>query len=61
MLDKVCKLPSLTELKELLRDRNNLVWYIRCPEVEGSKESMDFLKQEIEKFKKEKKEKYGGL
>ena len=61
MLEKVCKLPELDELKHLLKEKNNLVWYFRWPEIEGPKESIDYLNKQIEKFKKEKKEKYGGL
>lgn len=61
MSEKVCKLPEIVKLKELLRDKNNLIWYSRFPEWDGPKESMEYLKNEIEKFKQEKKQKYGGL
>lgn len=55
MTEKVVKVPQLDELKVLLRDKNHLVWYSRCPSLEGPKDSLSYLKKEIKKFKKEKK------
>lgn len=54
MLDeKPCILPEKEELVELLRDINNIVWYMRCQSVEGSPAAKRYLKQQIVKFKKE--------
>jgi len=62
MLDeKPCKLPEKEELVELLRDINNVVWYMRCQSVEGSPAAKRYLKQQIKKFRSKQKEKYGGL
>lgn len=57
MHEKPTKLPEYKELKELLKDTNNLVWYMRYPDWEGSEKSIKLLKKEIKKFQKNKHEK----
>lgn len=56
MNEKPSKLPELEVLKELVKDINNVVWYSRQHDFEGSPESIKFIKEEINKFKKNKKE-----
>lgn len=43
------KLPELEQLKELLKDTNNILWYKRV-EFTGSEESVDYLKRKIKEF-----------
>ena len=57
MHEKPTKLPEYKELKELLKDTNNLVWYMRYPDWVGSEKSIKLLKKEIKKFQKNKHEK----
>ena len=61
MNEQTCKLPELEELKELLQEEKNIVWYMRCPTVEGTTPAKRYLKQQIKKFRSKQKEKYGGL
>lgn len=61
MNEQTCKLPEVEELKELLIEEKNIVWYMRCPVVEGSTAAKRYLKQQIKKFREKQKEKYGGL
>ena len=61
MNEQTCKLPELEELKELLVEDKNIVWYMRCPVVEGTTPAKRYLKQQIKKFRLKQKEKYGGL
>ena len=49
MSEKICKIPEIEKLKELLRDKNNIIWYIRFPKGEGPKYSMEYFKNEIKK------------
>lgn len=51
MNEKTCKLPEIEKLKELLRDAKNIVWYMRCPEVIGPKDSLKYLKDQIKQFR----------
>lgn len=46
MEPKTYKLPELEELKELLKDTKNIVFYKRV-EFNGSKESVEYLKKKI--------------
>lgn len=52
MEQKTHKLPELEELKELLKDTSNIVFYKRVGEWEGSKESIRYLKKKIKEFEK---------
>jgi len=61
MNEQTCKLPEVEQLKELLQEEKNIVWYMRCPVVEGSQAAKRYLKQQIKKFREKQKEKYGGL
>lgn len=65
--EKPCKLPEKEELIKLLKNKKNIIWYMRCSSVEGSPEAKRYLKDQIAKLKKqrntkqEKKEYLGGL
>ena len=61
MNEQTCKLPEVEELKELLIEEKNIVWYMRCPVIEGSPAAKRYLKQQIKKFREKQKEKYRGL
>ena len=61
MNEQTCKLPEVEELKELLIEEKNIVWFMRWPIVEGSTAAKRYLKQQIKKFREKQKEKYGGL
>ena len=61
MNEQTCKLPEVEKLKELLIEEKNIVWYMRCPVIEGSPAAKRYLKQQIKKFRDRQKEKYGGL
>lgn len=45
----ITKLPELEELKELLKETKNIMFYKRT-QWEGSKESVDYLKLKIKEF-----------
>lgn len=51
MITETCKLPEIEKLKELLKEEVNIVWYMRKGEFEGSKESIEYAKDKIKKFK----------
>lgn len=51
MEQKPHKLPELEELKELLKDTKNIVFYKRVT-FEGSKESVNYMKKKIKEFDK---------
>lgn len=61
MNEQTCKLPEVEELKKLLVEEKNIVWYMRCPAVEGPPAAKRYLKLQIKKFREKQKEKYGGL
>jgi hypothetical protein len=61
MNEQTCNLPEVEQLKTLLKEEKNIVWYMRCPIVEGSPAAKRYLKQQIKKFRSKQKEKYGGL
>lgn len=52
MNEEICKLPEIEELELLLKEDKNIVWYMRCPVVEGSTAAKRLLKQQIKKFRK---------
>jgi len=51
MEQKPHQLPELEELKELLKDTKNIVFYKRL-QFEGSKESVKYMKKKIKEFEK---------
>jgi hypothetical protein len=55
MEQKPVKLPPLEELKELLNDVNNLIFYNRIHEVEGPADSMRYLKKKQKEFYRKKR------
>lgn len=50
MKNETCKLPELEVLKELLKDQNNVIWYMRQQDLEGSPESVKYAKKKINEF-----------
>ena len=46
---KIIKLPPIEELKELIKDGNNLTFYKRV-KWEGPIESVEFLKRKIKEY-----------
>ena len=61
MNEQTCILPELGKLIKLLEEDKNIVWYMRCPLVEGSIVSKKYLKDQVKKFRAKQKEKYRGL
>ena len=57
MEQKPVKLPPLEELKELLNDVNNLIFYNKSHEVEGPSDSVNYLKKKQREFYKNKRNK----
>jgi hypothetical protein len=51
MEQKPTLLPELEELKELLKDTKNIMFYKRV-EFDGSKESIKYMKKKIKEFDK---------
>jgi hypothetical protein len=49
MEEKPIKLPKLDELKELLKDTKNIIWYKRA-NIEGPKESIEYLNRKIQEL-----------
>ena len=66
MEKKTYKLPELEELKELLKETGNIIFYKRAGEWEGSEESKQYLKRKIKELEKlmdtgENNTKIGGI